>query len=51
MEKVQSPLSNLKAKVNTLDLDNLVPILAGWCKLSDIEKNDVVKKTECDHIR
>ena len=39
-----------KTKVNTLDLDKLVPILVDWCKLSDTVKNDVVKKTKCDHI-
>ena len=37
-------LSNLKSKVDQLDVDKLVPVPVGLSKLSDAVKNDVVKK-------
>ena len=40
-----SNLSNLKCKVDKLDVDNLVHIPVGFSKLSDLVKNDVVKKS------
>ena len=36
--------SNLKSKVEKLDFDKLVPVPVNLSKLSDIVKNDVVKK-------
>ena len=40
----QTNLSNLKTKVDKLDVDKLVPVSVDLCKLSNVEKNDVVKK-------
>ena len=37
-------LSNLKSKVNKLDVDKLVPVPVDLSKLSDVVKNDIVKK-------
>ena len=37
-------LCNLKSKVDKLDVDKLVPVPADLSKLSDLVKNDVVKK-------
>ena len=37
-------LSNLKSKVDNLDVDELVPLNVDLSKLSDVVKNDVVKK-------
>ena len=37
-------LSKLKCKVNKLDADKLVPVPFDLSKLSDVVKNDVVKK-------
>ena len=37
-------LIHLKTKVDKLDIDKLVPILPDWSKLSNVVKNDVVKK-------
>ena len=39
-------LSNLKSKVDKLNIDNLAPIPVDLSKLSNILKYDVVKKTE-----
>ena len=36
--------SNLKSKVDKLDVDKLVPAPVDLSKLSDVVKNDVVKK-------
>ena len=36
-------LSNLKTKINKLDVDKLVPVPVDLSKLSDIVKNDVVR--------
>ena len=44
MKNVATNLSNLKSKVDKLDVDKLVPALFGLSKLSDAVKNDVVKK-------
>ena len=38
-------LANLKTEVGKLDVDKLVPIPADLSKLSNVVKNDVVKKT------
>ena len=39
-------LASLKTKVDTLDNDELVPVANDLVKLSNVVKNDVVKKTE-----
>ena len=39
-------LSNLKDKADKLDIDKLVPVPVDLSKLSNVVKNDVVKKTE-----
>ena len=42
---LKTNLANLKAKVDKLDVDKLTPVLVDLSKLSDVVKNDVVKKT------
>ena len=37
-------LAGLKTKVDELDIDNLAPVPVGLSKLSNVVKNDVVKK-------
>ena len=37
-------LANLKTEVDKLDLDKLAPVPVDLSKLSDVVKNDVVKK-------
>ena len=44
MKYVPTNLSNSKNKVGKLDFDKLVPVPADLSKLSDVAKNDVVKK-------
>ena len=46
MKNVPTNLSNLKSKVDKLDVDKLVPVPVDLNELSDIVKNDVVKKDE-----
>ena len=41
---LKSYLANLKAEVEILDIDKLVPVPVDLSKLSDVVKNDVVKK-------
>ena len=43
---LKSNLANLKIEVDKLDIDKLVPIPVDLSKLSDVVRNDVVKKTE-----
>ena len=43
-------LANLKAEVDKLDIDKLVPVPVDLSKLSDVVKNDVVKITEYDKL-
>ena len=43
-------LNSLKSKVDKLDVDKLVPVPVYLSKLSDVVKNDIVKKTECDEL-
>ena len=43
-------LTNLKTKVDKLDIDKLVPIPNDLSKLSNVVKNDVVKKTEYNKL-
>ena len=42
---LKTNLANLKTEVDKLDIDKLVPIPADLSKLSNVVKNDVVKKT------
>ena len=44
LKNVPSNFSNLKSKVDKLDVHKLVPVAVDLSKLSDIIKNDVVKK-------
>ena len=44
MKNVPTNLSNLKSKVDELDVDKLVPLSVDLSKLSDVVKNDIVKK-------
>ena len=41
---LKTNLANLKTEVDKLDIDKLVPIPVDLIKLSDVVKNDVVKK-------
>ena len=41
---LKTNLASLKTKLDTLDIDKLVPVPVDWSKLSDVVKNDVVKK-------
>ena len=41
---LKSNLANLKIEVDKLDIDKLVPVPVDLIKLSDVVKNDVVKK-------
>ena len=43
-KKNPTNLSNLKIKVDKLDFDQLVSVPVDLSKLSDVVKNDVVKK-------
>ena len=42
---LKTNLVNLKTEVDKLDIDKLVPVPVDLSKLSDVVKNDVVKKT------
>ena len=41
---LKTNLASLKTEVDKLDIDNLVPVPVDLSKLSDVVKNDVVKK-------
>ena len=43
-------LANLKTKVDKLDVDKLTPVPNDFAKLSNLAKNDVVKKTEYNKL-
>ena len=45
---LKSNLASLKTEVDKLDIDKLVPVPVDLSKLSDVVKNDVVKKTVYD---
>ena len=47
---LKTNLANLETKVDKLDIDKLVPIPVDLSKLSDVVKNDVVKKTVYDKL-
>ena len=44
LKNVSSNLSDLKSKMDKLDVDKLVPVPVDLSKLSDVVKNDFVKK-------
>ena len=44
----KSDLASLKAEVDKLDIDKLIPVPVDLRKLSDLVKNDVNKKTVYD---
>ena len=48
MKNVSTNLSNLRSKTDTFDVDKLVPAPVDLSKLSDLVKNDVVKKDVCN---
>ena len=48
MKNVLSNLSNLKNKVDKLDADKLVLVPVDLSKLSDVVKDNVVKKDVCN---
>ena len=41
-------LANLKTEIDKLDIDKLVPVPVDLSKLSNVAKNDVVKKIDCN---
>ena len=47
---LKSNLANLKTEVDKLDIDKLTPVLNDLAKLSNVAKNDVVKKTVYDKL-
>ena len=47
---LKTNLANLKTEVDKLDIDKLAPVPVDLCKLSDVVKNDVVKKTVYDKL-
>ena len=47
---LKANLANLKTEVDTLDIEKLVPVPVDLSKLSDVVKNDVVKKTVYDKL-
>ena len=47
---LKTNLVNLKTEVDKLDIDKLVPVLVDLSKLSDVVKNDVVKKDVYDKL-
>ena len=47
---LKSNLASLKTEVDKLDIDILAPVLVNLSKLSDVVKNDVVKKTVYDKL-
>ena len=47
---LKTNLANLKTEVDKLDIDKLVPIPADLSKLSNVVKNDVVKKVDYNKL-
>ena len=46
LKSLLNNLSNLKSEVDKLDIDKLAPVPVDLSKLSNVVKNEVVKKTE-----
>ena len=47
---LKTNLANLKTEVDKLDIDKLLPVPTDLSKLSNLVKNDVVKKTVYDKL-
>ena len=47
---LKSNLANLKTEVDKLDIDKLTPVPNDVAKLSNVVKNDVVRKTEYNEL-
>ena len=47
---LKTNLANLKIEVDKLDIDKLVPVPTDWSKLSNVVKNEVVKKNVYDKL-
>ena len=47
---LKTNLASLKTEVDKLDIDKLVPVSVDLSKLSDVVKNDVVKKAVYDQL-
>ena len=47
---VKSKLASLKTEVDKIDADKLKTLLVDLAKLSNVVKNDVIKKTEYDKL-
>ena len=47
---LKTNLATLKTKVDKFDIDKLVPVPTDLSKLSNVVKNDVVKKTAYDKL-
>ena len=47
---LKTNLDSLKAEVDKLDIDKLVPVPVDLNKLNDVVKNDVVKKTAYEKL-
>ena len=43
-------MANLKTEVDKLDIDKLVPVPVDLSKLSNVVKNEVIKKTVYDKL-
>ena len=41
---LKTNLVSLETELGKLDIDKLAPVLVDWSELSDVVKNDVVKK-------
>ena len=46
LKNLPNNLSSLKTKVDKLDIDKLIPVPVDLRKLSNVLKNEVVKKAE-----
>ena len=47
---IKRNLANSKIEVDKLDIDKLVPVPVDLSKLSDLVKNDIIKKTDYDKL-
>ena len=47
---LKSSLASLKTEVDKIDVDKLKSVPVDLAKLSNVVKNDVVKKTECNQL-
>ena len=51
MKNVATYLSNLKIKVDKLDVDKRLPVPVDLCKLNDVVKNDVVREKDVHNAK